>query len=97
MDFQNIPLSKGLFWEADLDVLDLEAHPRYIIARVMDYGTWEEVQFIWKYYGSARIKSILIDAPSLQKRTIAFFAVIFDIPRDSFKATERAKAANWNR
>lgn len=97
MDSSLAVLSKGLFSEVDLDALDPQEHAGYIIPRVMDYGSWEDVQYIWKLYGPARIKSILLNAPSLQKKTISFFAIKFEIPQEDFKAYHMSKEAQWNR
>ncbi len=91
-------LSPSLFWDVKVEQLDLQLHAGYIIPRVMDYGSWEEVRFIWKHYGIQRIREHLLAAPSLHKRTIHFFAWYFKLPLDSFKAwRQKQNCPTWNR
>ncbi len=97
MKLSETMLGKSLFWEAVVSELDMEVHAMYIVPRVMDYGTLEDVRFVMKYYGKPRIKEILLDAPALQRRTISFFASYFSLPQDSFKAYNRLKSAQWSR
>ncbi len=79
-------LEKQIFWDSTVSDLDMETHAEYIIPRVMDYGMWEDVKFILRYYGKTKIKQILFNAPSLQKKTISFFAWYFSVSQQSFKA-----------
>lgn len=91
-------LSQGLFWDIKIELLNPENHAGYIIPRVMDHGRWEDVKTIWKYYGSERIRQHLLNAPSLQKITIHFFASHFELPLESFKAYRKLKdLKTWNR
>lgn len=90
-------LGKHLFWDADYSQLNLDKHSGYIIPRVMDYGSWEDVQFVFGYYPRPRIKEILLNAPALQIRTIHFFAHLFLVPLEAFKAYNKLKLAHWNR
>lgn len=57
----------------------------------MDRGTRREVNLAWSYYGDNRIKKILLSAPCLEKRTIAFFANYFHLPPSAFKASVRGQ------
>lgn len=97
MKLADTPLSCHLFWEANLTELDMETNASYIIPRVMDYGTLEDVRFVMNHYGKTLVKKILLKAPSLHKLTISFFANYFDLPLGSFTAHSRLETAQWSR
>jgi predicted AAA+ superfamily ATPase len=64
-------------------------HSRFVIVRVMERGSLSEVQTVWRYYGPARIRKALLQAPALKPRTISFFAMQFGLPREAFRAWQR--------
>jgi hypothetical protein len=91
-------LSRDLFWDTDQDQLDPETHAEYIVSRVMDHGSWEDVQAISIYYGPDRIRKVLLEAPSLHRRTICLFALAYHLPLESFKAYRKLQACStWER
>jgi|OM-RGC.v1.031031432 hypothetical protein len=83
-------LSPELFWDVDASTVDPEKHAGFIIVRVMERGTHEEVRATWAYYGAEKVKESLVEAPALSGRTVAFFANQFDIPKTAFRAYERS-------
>jgi hypothetical protein len=91
------PLSTDIFWDAEMSVLDTRRHMRYIVTRVMDRGTLEDVRYVMKLYGRSQIKKILIQAPNLDYLTISFFANYFEIPKTDFVAYSRKEQAKWHR
>ena len=86
-------LSRPLFWDIEKASVDHEKHDAFIIARVMERGTREDVRLVWDFYGELRIKEVLLAAPSLSRKTIAFFANQFSIDRECFRAHQRS--TNW--
>jgi len=82
-------LSKGIFWDTDPATLDPEKNIYYIIPRVVDYGTMEDVQQIEDYYGPERMLRVLIEAPSLHKKTISFYAWKYGLPVTDFRAYKK--------
>lgn len=80
-------LRPELFWDVDVSELDLEEHAAFIIVRVMENGTREEVRFVWGLYGKDAIKKHLTQARYLSPRTISFFANLFKISRSKFKSS----------
>ncbi|HKK18112.1 MAG TPA: hypothetical protein VJ952_05465 [Opitutales bacterium] len=88
-------LSEHLFWDVDRDSVDVEAHARFLITRIMERGTREDVRAAWSFYGPDRVREELTQAPSLSKKTISFFANQFSIPKEAFRANGRN--VNWSR
>ena len=88
-------LSAFLFWDVDSSGIDPETHQQFIILRVMDRGTLADVKAVWNYYGNEKIKQTLLNAKTLGRKTVAFFANQFDLPRDAFRAY-RTPSENWD-
>lgn len=85
--------SQPLLWDVDPDSIDPETHAHFLIVRVMERGTRQEVRAAWSYYGATRIRGALLNAPSLSPKTIAFFANQFGLKREAFRAYQRT--SNW--
>ncbi|OHA06951.1 MAG: hypothetical protein A2934_01545 [Candidatus Sungbacteria bacterium RIFCSPLOWO2_01_FULL_47_10] len=54
-----IRFRQSLFWDVDPKTIDPKKHARYIIERVLDFGTTEEIRWLFGHYSSAHIKKIL--------------------------------------
>ncbi len=88
-------LSEHLFWDVDRASVDPEQHRRFIISRIMDRGTLEDVKEAWRYYGEEAVREALLNASSLHKKTISFFSRQFNLPRESFRAS-RNQTGTWD-
>jgi len=87
-------LSPHLFWDVDPLEVDPRKHRDFIIVRCVERGRREDVRSIWDFYGPDQVRETLLRAPALSKKTIAFFANQFDLPREAFRAHQRAQ--NWD-
>lgn len=59
---QNMPpggFRQSLFWDVDPQTIDAEKHARYIIERVLDFGTLEEVTWLFARYPRETIADTL--------------------------------------
>ena len=80
-----VKLSKVLFWDVDFDTIDWEKNSPYVIERVLMKGKWENFKAILNFYGKSRIKEIIVKLRYLDKRTLQFCSVYFDIPLNKFR------------
>ena len=80
-----IHLSSKAFWDIDMSKLDYEKQADYIIRKVFDHGSWDDVLEVTAYYGNDRIKESLINAYYLMEKTLVFASKIFNIPITQFK------------
>jgi len=48
-----------LLWSYDIDSLDLEGDKDYIITQVLNYGTWEDLKWLFKVYSEREIKNVV--------------------------------------
>ena len=84
-------LSRTLFWDVDAGAVDAKTHRNFIIPRVMDRGSRSDVRVVWRYYGAEVVKASLLRAPSLQRKTIFFFANQFHLRPEEFRAYRKSR------
>lgn len=78
-------LSPHLFWDVDINKLEPDKCPDYIMQRVFDNGTIYDVSYLYAYYGIKKIKEVIINIPDLQTRTAKHLAGVWNIPLSHFK------------
>ena len=76
----NLLKDKKLFWEADLNTLSPVKHRQYIIERVFERGTWNDLKELAKLYTRRQIKNSLKKARWLDEKTMYFVSAYFSIP-----------------
>jgi hypothetical protein len=86
-------IRSSTFWDVDFDDLDWEKNTPYIIGQVFNYGTWDDILQLFRYYGKERIKAEIVNAPWLTDRVLAFWSTYFGIPRNQFKCYIRKQSA----
>lgn len=91
-------LSKVIFWDTDYAQIDWEKKARYVIARVLMYGTVSDWNAIKSYYGLERIKEEMLQERSLDKKTLSFLSCIFDLPKENFRCytEQQSYPPHWN-
>jgi len=51
-------LSPQLFWDVDPRTIDIEKNASWLLARVLQRGTWEDWQVISKLYGRSTLRDL---------------------------------------
>lgn len=69
-------LRQSLFWDTNLENIDLEKNARYVIERVMDFGNDEEVRWIWGKYDKSLLKDVAEKSRSLRLDTKKLWSLI---------------------
>ncbi|MCC7317679.1 MAG: hypothetical protein IT219_04060 [Bacteroidales bacterium] len=78
-------LSRVLFWDTDYDAIDWDGKARYVIERVVTYGTMADWRAIQSYYGMDRIRDEMLQSRELDPKTLRFLSSLFDIPQEQFR------------
>ena len=65
-------LSPHLFWDIDLDDLDIDIHAPQIVQRVLEYGEIDDWRYIRDYYGLPRIAAICMQLRTLRPEALSF-------------------------
>ena len=84
-------LRPSLFWDADVQQMDIQKHRNAIIERTLMRGTYEEFWEILTYYGRETVKEVVLNARYLDKYSLAFCSAIFDIPKTEFRCFKLAQ------
>lgn len=66
-----------LFWDADLEKLDLWRHRRYIIERALELGAETTVQWLFSVYGESEIKDAVRGSRRLSRKTASCWQNFF--------------------
>jgi hypothetical protein len=83
----NYPVfSKRCFWEQDYTKLNFDTGKRYIITRVISYGSQNDHIELFKYYGWDVIKEEVVNINYLNKKILNFLSILFEISKKEFKA-----------
>ncbi len=83
-------ISKRTFWDVDLNANDFDEYSEWVIARVFDRGTLDEVVSIINYYGFDFVKDALVSTnDNLPNHAILLARAIFKLNYSDFKCSER--------
>ncbi|GAB6010623.1 DUF6922 domain-containing protein [Viscerimonas tarda] len=89
---ENNRFSENLFWDADMNDLDLDVHKTYVVGRVLDYGEWNDWQIIRNYYGMEELKTIALRIRTMFPKSLSFIATMTNTPENQFRCHEQVKA-----
>ena len=91
-------LSKLLFWDVEYKTIDWQKNAPFVIGRVILHGTFEDWKKIKEYYGIVRLKREVVKLRYLDKKSLSFCSVYFNIPERNFRcfSTEQSIKKLWN-
>lgn len=78
-------LSKKAFWDVDMQQLDAHTHAQFIIEKVFEHGTLDDIKIVINHYGKEKIAQALIHSNYLFKDTLQFASALLKIPKEDFK------------
>ena len=86
-----LELRPALFWDVNIEEVDLQNHRASVIERIATRGRLEEFRAMVKFYGQETVKNALIHARYLDKRTLSYCSLIFDVPITEFRCYKLAQ------
>ncbi|NJN33352.1 MAG: hypothetical protein HC817_02950 [Saprospiraceae bacterium] len=84
-------LRPSLFWEFNVDTIDLQKHQVTVIERITLRGRFEEYLEMVKYYGKETVKNTLLNVRYLDKRTLSYCSATFNVPITEFRCYKLAQ------
>lgn len=78
-------LSQVIFWDTDYDNIDWDAKSRFVMERVIMYGTIADWRAIQARYGMDRIRDEMLQSRDLDPKSLSFLSCIFNIPKEKFR------------
>ncbi len=93
-----LELRPALFWVVNVEEVDLQKHRASVIERIATRGRLEEFRTMTKFYGRETVNTILLNARYLDKRTLYYCSLIFDVPITEFRCYKLAQLnpEHWN-
>ena len=91
---------RWLFWDVDVETLDVEEHANYILPRILEFGRMAEVRWAIATYGLPRIHRFLRDIghPELSARTLHFWRAALKAENEKWAsppAWRKSRIAPW--
>lgn len=77
--------SKNLFWDVDVSRLDVDANRRYVIGRVLDRGTDNDLRLAFSYYTFPVVVEVAKSLRTLERRALSFISAISGESKDKFR------------
>jgi hypothetical protein len=93
-----LPLRKELFWDIDFNQLNVDAHKRLIIERIISLGNLDEFYFILNTYNTQTLVNVILQLGYLDPKTMSFVISHFNISKNKLKCytRNRSTAVHWN-
>lgn len=75
-------ISKRAFWDVGFENLDFEKQKDYIVQKIFEYGSWNDMLIITRYYGKENTKQVLQKSKFYLPDAISFIATVFNINKE---------------
>ncbi len=85
----SVPLSKlppsthRFFWDVDPAQLDVEAYPKYVVERLLEYGDLPAVRWMLARFSAQEIIRVLKTSRRLSLFSANFWALYFDVDKEN--------------
>ena len=93
--------NKNLFWDTDFGEIDFEKNKEFVVSRVLLQGDLSDFKKIKNLYGLKKILEIARGLRYLDKKTLNFLSLIFNIPKNKFRCSKtfstKKQKAFWAR
>jgi hypothetical protein len=86
-----LQLRPSLFWDTDIQNIDVQKHKAAVIERIMTRGHLDEFRGLMQFYGKDVVKNTMLNARWIDKVTLAFCSTIFDTPETEFRCYKLAQ------
>ena len=87
MKYPILEISPKAFWDVNFKKLMLEYdnYPEFIIKKVFEYGTFQDVISVVKYFGKQKVNGILTKTVYLSEKKLHFAAAFLKIDKKKFQ------------
>ncbi len=76
-----LKLRTTCFWDVDIMKMDKEKDKFFIISRILEYGTMEDVVSLLSEYDSEEIVEVVKRSRIIGRATANFWGLVLNIPR----------------
>jgi hypothetical protein len=76
--------SPHLFWDVDVESLDLDRHKKWLVKRVLDYGLMKDWRLLYDLMGFEEITHYATQIRDLSEKSMHFISNVSNIPINKF-------------
>ena len=90
---------RSLFWDCDFSSLSWRQYSNFIIKRILERGTWDEITWLRRSAGDEAIRDWFLrkQGGGLDPMRLRFWQVILDLPEDlADEWVREAKQSIWH-
>ena len=77
--------SQNLFWDADPLEVDVVKHRKYVVQRVLERGTLDDMRHLFALYGFDNVVDVSKTLRSMEPKAFSFIVNLSGQPRESFR------------
>ena len=88
-------LSPHIFWDVDVQSIDVEKNGVFVLQRVLQYGVLKDWLLLKSIMGVDNIKVFAVQLPTLDDVSISFLSNLYKIDKSEFKCYKN-KQSNQN-
>jgi hypothetical protein len=98
MNKDDIKFSPALFWDVDAEQMDIDAHPAFVIQRVLERGRWEDWVQIRAYYPMETIISEVMNLRTLSPKALNYISLYTKTNKQEYRCYKLAQLhpTLWN-
>ncbi len=91
-------LSPHLFWDVDVNKIDVLKNKQLIVQRVLELGLLADWVQLEKCFGIAEIAAIAMNLKEMDSKSLAFISVLANKPKEQFRCfiTKQSIPQHWN-
>jgi hypothetical protein len=80
---------KDMFWDIDIESIDLKKNKKFVIERILKYGLTEQISWLLKNYNKQSIVKVVKNSKNIDKVTANYWAIHFNIKREEIMCLKR--------
>lgn len=71
-----------VFWDIDINNLDMDNHERYTIERILQFGAIEHIKWLFENFSDKKIIEVVKKSKIIDKRTANYWSYYYEINKD---------------
>lgn len=87
-------ISSLAFWDVDFEKINFQKNSLFVMEKVLNYGPWDDIINLIKYYGEERIRQEIVNSTYLSKEVLNFVCFYFRLSPDDFTCYKERQSQN---
>lgn len=90
-------ISAIAFWDVNFENIDFDKSIVFVIEKVFNYGTWNDMIEILRFYGLEKIKRSIVEVSYFKGPALSFLSLILELNEKDFIAYQlrQSRTSNW--